>query len=51
MLNNENAKKYVKYNLKKGGIAVLNIGDGRFGRVYVFKKDLKGKIYGKSSNL
>jgi len=50
MLNESNANKYVKYNLKKGGIAVLNVGDNEMdGGVYIYKKDKDGNITKKHS--
>jgi len=39
MLNESNATDYVKNNLKRGGIAVLNVGGVNNGKVYIYKKD------------
>ena len=51
MLNEDNANKYVKYNLKKGGIAVLNVGSWHNGAVFIFSKDQDGNIIKKHSGL
>ena len=39
MLNEKNAMKYVKNNLKKGGIAVMNVGGYNNGAVFIYRKD------------
>ena len=44
MLNEDNANRYVKNNLKNGGVAVFNVGGVNLGGVYIYKKNKKGKI-------
>ena len=39
MMSEENARKYCEKNLKNSGVAVLNVGEGNWGDVVVFKKD------------
>ena len=39
MLNEKNANRYVKNNLQINGIAVLNVGNGNYGDVLVYKKN------------
>jgi len=51
MLNESNASKYVKNNLRNGGIAVLNVGGYNTGGVFVYKKDQDGRITKKHSGL
>jgi hypothetical protein len=51
MLSDKNATKYVKNNLKSGGIAVMNVGGYNNGAVFVYTKDKDGNIKKRHSGL
>lgn len=51
MMSHGNAERYVRKNLKAGGLAVLNVGNRNIGDVVIYRKDASGGVTARNTGL